>query len=175
MDILFTLGVTLFLLILGFGAGTFAEKRHFNRLAERESENIQMLQTQSKIFLSPKPGGKAPMLVHSEMVVASDYFKNFLSNIRKFFGGEMRSYHSLMERARREAWPRSSNRRGRKATTQSAMSGSNLPTLPVLFTGRKPQSWFVLLRPRRPMRQRWLQLQSPAPCHRSSRDKDHPL
>ncbi len=103
MELLFTLGITVFLLVLGLVSGSIAEKRHFKRLRQREGLNIQMLQTQSKIFLSPKPGGKAPTLVHSEMVVASDYFKNFLSNIRKFFGGEMKSYHSLMERARREA------------------------------------------------------------------------
>jgi uncharacterized protein YbjQ (UPF0145 family) len=102
MGIIIALVFTLFFLILGFTAGTFAEKRHFSDLQRREADNIRLLQTQSKLYLSPKAGGKAPTMIHSETVVASDYFKNFLSGIRKFFGGEMKSYHSLMERARRE-------------------------------------------------------------------------
>lgn len=103
MEILIALAVTFFLLILGFTAGTIAEKRHFARLDRRENVNRATLQTQSKLFLSPTAGGKAPTMIHSETVVASDYFKNFLSSFRKFFGGEMKSYHSLMERARRES------------------------------------------------------------------------
>jgi len=96
------LGFTLLMLILGFVAGTIAEKRHFASLDARENVNRQMLQTQSKIFLQPTAGGKTPTLIHSETVVASDYFKNWLSGFRKFFGGEMKSYYTLMERGRRE-------------------------------------------------------------------------
>ncbi len=102
MGILIGLAITGFLLILGFTVGTILEKRHFGKLEGREAVNRLTLQTQSKIFLSPTAGGKTPTLIHSETVVASDYFKNFLSAFRKFFGGEMKSYHSLMERARRE-------------------------------------------------------------------------
>ncbi len=102
MEILIALLFTGALLILGFTAGTFAEKRHFKRLDGREEINRLMLQTQSKLYLSPTAGGKTPSMIYSETVVASDYFKNFLSGFRKFFGGEMKSYHSLMERARRE-------------------------------------------------------------------------
>ena len=102
MEILIALLFTGALLILGFTAGTFAEKRHFKRLDGREEINRLMLHTQSKLYLSPTAGGKTPSMIYSETVVASDYFKNFLSGFRKFFGGEMKSYHSLMERARRE-------------------------------------------------------------------------
>ena len=93
---------TAFLLMLGFVAGTFTEKRHFKNLDERENVNRSMLQTQSKLYLAAKAGGKPPTMIHSETVVSSDYFKNFLSGFRKFFGGEMKSYYTLMERARRE-------------------------------------------------------------------------
>ena len=37
------------------------------------------------------------------VVVAVDYFKIFLSGFRLFFGGELKSYATLLERARREA------------------------------------------------------------------------
>lgn len=90
------------LLIIGFAAGTISEKRHYARLREREANTGNLVRTQSKMFLAPTVGGKPPMILCSEAVIASDYFKNFLANVRKFFGGEMGSYHSLMERARRE-------------------------------------------------------------------------
>jgi len=83
-------------------AGTIAEKRHFSSLDKREAVNRAMLQTQSKLFLDPKPGGKTPTMLHSETVVSSDYFKTFLAGFRKLFGGEMKSYNTLMERGRRE-------------------------------------------------------------------------
>ena len=67
---------------------------------------MEMVATQSKLYLEPSVGDGATsapaQLICAETVVASDYFKNFLSAFRKFFGGEMRSYNSLMERARRE-------------------------------------------------------------------------
>jgi uncharacterized protein YbjQ (UPF0145 family) len=41
-----------------------------------------------------------------EAVISSDYLKTFLGSLRKIFGGELRSYRSLLERARREALQR---------------------------------------------------------------------
>ncbi len=97
------LAITAFLLFLGFTVGGMLERRHFRRIDEREENLTNMIQTQSGQFLSPSRAGRPPQMVCAEMVVASDYFKNFLAKFRKFFGGEMRSYHSLMVRARREA------------------------------------------------------------------------
>ncbi len=94
--------VTMALLTLGFVAGTVAERRHFRRIEEYETQLAPVVRTNSRVFLTPRPGAKPPTLVCAEMVVASDYFKNFLAAFRKFFGGEMKSYHSLMDRARRE-------------------------------------------------------------------------
>ena len=37
------------------------------------------------------------------MVVSSDYFKTFVAGFRNLFGGPMRGYETLLERARREA------------------------------------------------------------------------
>lgn len=102
MDYLIPLSISGVLLLIGFAAGTIAEKRHFARLEKREASTGNLVRTQSKMFLAPTAGSKPPMILCSEAVIASDYFKNFLAGIRKFFGGEMGSYHSLMERARRE-------------------------------------------------------------------------
>ncbi|NQT53906.1 heavy metal-binding domain-containing protein [bacterium] len=91
------------LLILAWITGSTTEKRHFRRLAARERALKSMLVTDIKTF----PGGAIPQqqaaLVTGGAVIASDYLKSFFAHIRKIFGGELRSYLSLMERARREA------------------------------------------------------------------------
>ena len=95
-------GGTVLLLMLGVLAGGWAERKHFRSLDEREANTQSLIVTQSKLFIEPMKGHQPPLMVCAETVVASDYFKNFLSAFRKFFGGEMKSYNSLMDRARRE-------------------------------------------------------------------------
>lgn len=103
IGLLIQLGIVVVMLGLGLFSGTFFERRHFRRLDEREAATKSVIVTQLKSF----PGGCSPELppkmIAAESVIASDYFKSFLSGIRKFFGGELRSYLSLLERARREA------------------------------------------------------------------------
>ncbi len=96
----------LILIVVGFVAGTFAERRHLARLEERERGNGQFLVTQLKSFPAFAKNELAPQMVVGEVVVASDYFKSFLAKMRGIFGGEVRSFHSLLSRARREATQR---------------------------------------------------------------------
>ena len=42
-------------------------------------------------------------MVYAGVVVSSDYFRRMLAAIRNFFGGNIRSYETLLDRARREA------------------------------------------------------------------------
>lgn len=103
MDLIIGLVVTVVLLLLGFSAGTIAERRHFRRLDHREQASNDIIRTNSKKFLAPsQTSSLPPAMICAETVIASDYFKNFLAAFRKIFGGEMRSYNSLMDRARRE-------------------------------------------------------------------------
>lgn len=103
LGLIIQLGLIGGLLCLGLFGGTFFERRHFKRLAQREAANKSVVVTQLRSY----PGGASPELppkmFAAEAVIASDYFKTFLTGIRKFFGGELRSYLSLMDRARREA------------------------------------------------------------------------
>ncbi len=90
------------LLVLGFVCGRVAEQRHFRRLQERERDCASVPVT----TLSRPPPGRAvasASLACGSVVVAVDYFKLFLSGFRLIFGGELKSYASLLERARREA------------------------------------------------------------------------
>jgi len=92
----------LLLLVIGLLSGTFVERRHFAALAAREEEYRDMLLTDTK-QLPDGCGGETFGLVIGEVVVASDYFKTFVATLKKLVGGELRTYESLMERARREA------------------------------------------------------------------------
>lgn len=53
----------------------------------------------------PPPGIQAggATLVMGEVVIAADYFKTFAAGIRNLIGGEVRTYQTLLTRARREA------------------------------------------------------------------------
>jgi uncharacterized protein YbjQ (UPF0145 family) len=98
--------IVLVFLAGGYTFGTIAERRHFAKLESRESENGSFLVTQLKSFPAHSPGSTSPQIVLAETVVASDYFKTFLAGLRRLFGGEVRSFHSLLERARRETTQR---------------------------------------------------------------------
>ena len=97
--------LTIFLVLLAIGAlaGSLAESRHLAQLKRREQDNGDFLVTQLKSFPAVVSGGSPPQMVIGEVVVATDYLKSFLANLRRLFGGEVRSYHSLLARARREA------------------------------------------------------------------------
>lgn len=86
--------------------GSFFERRHFQNLREREESNGAFLITQIKSYPAAVPNGPTPQLIVAEAVVATDYMKSFLAKLRRLFGGEVRSYHSLLVRARREATQR---------------------------------------------------------------------
>ena len=42
-------------------------------------------------------------LVTGQVVIASDYLKNFFAQYRQLFGGEMKSYQTMMQRGKAEA------------------------------------------------------------------------
>ena len=93
----------LILLLIGWIAGRSAERKHFQSLDERERGLAHIVVTDLKSF----PGGADPTaggeLVMGEVVIATDYLKSFLASLRKILGGELKSYDSLLNRARREA------------------------------------------------------------------------
>ncbi len=106
IEVVINLVILGFFLSLGFFVGGYLERRHFRRLDSFERENSDFLITQIKQFPDGVSSSSTPKLVVAEAVISSDYLKTFLSSIRKFFGGELKSYRSLLERARREALAR---------------------------------------------------------------------
>lgn len=90
------------LLVLGVTVGTLRERRHFRLLARRERQFRDIGIVNLKTVRNPETV-KHAMLVSGDAVIATDYFKGFAAHLRSIVGGEVRSYESLMQRARREA------------------------------------------------------------------------
>ena len=91
--------------ILFFGTwwiGATLERRHYRSIREREAA---LLDLPALTMRTPEEGrGIAEArLVTGCVVVSNDYFKKVLAGLRKIFGGRLRSYESLVDRARREA------------------------------------------------------------------------
>ena len=91
------------LLLIGWLAGSTAERRHFHSLRAREARLAGMLVTDLRSFPGVRRGDRPPTMIVAEVVIATDYLKTFLTGLKKIIGGELRSYLSLVERARREA------------------------------------------------------------------------
>ncbi|MFM7182747.1 MAG: YbjQ family protein [Verrucomicrobiales bacterium] len=94
--------VFLVLLLVGLVFGRMAENGHYKRIKEREERYKATPILTSRLLPEDRPVESARLAMGS-VVIAVDYFKMFLSSWRMFFGGEMRSYSSLIDRARREA------------------------------------------------------------------------
>jgi uncharacterized protein YbjQ (UPF0145 family) len=95
--------VFLSLLALGYGAGTWVEKRHYRSIAERELATINLPAVTLKSIGVPAHKIRSARLVHGSAVISVDYFKRLLAGLRNIFGGRVKSYESLIDRARREA------------------------------------------------------------------------
>jgi uncharacterized protein YbjQ (UPF0145 family) len=102
MEVIINLAIFLGLLTIGYVVGVRIEKQHFRSLQERERQFLPMPAVGMKRVDSPSPVAKAELAIGS-VVVSVDYYKRFLAGLRNLFGGEVRSYSPLMDRARREA------------------------------------------------------------------------
>ncbi|WP_372748972.1 YbjQ family protein [Litorivivens sp.] len=94
--------VFLVLLTLGFVFGRLAESRHFKSIQKRERELATVLAFSERL---PPPTNtpRRVALVGGNVVISVDYFKMIAAGLRSLFGGRVRSFESLVERARREA------------------------------------------------------------------------
>ncbi len=95
--------IFLALMVLGYLAGTWAERRHYRSIAQREANWLHL-----PALTLPEAGidsGNVAQarLVSGSAVISIDYFKRFLAALRNLFGGTVKSYETLIDRARREA------------------------------------------------------------------------
>ena len=89
-------------LMLGYGFGQLAERKHYRSIRQRESQLNDIL-----IFSAKTPPADwnidSSELVQGNVVVSVDYFKRFLFSLRNIFGGRVEAYETLIDRGRREA------------------------------------------------------------------------
>ncbi|MCK4503751.1 MAG: heavy metal-binding domain-containing protein, partial [Desulfuromonadales bacterium] len=105
MDILIenlNLVVFLILFVMGYVIGSWAEKRHYRSIMQREKELIKLAVVTAEGSFPPGRV-KDSALVTGSVVISIDYFKRILATLRNIFGGRVKSYESLVDRARREA------------------------------------------------------------------------
>lgn len=91
------------LLLLGYGFGQYAERRHYASIFAREKTYRQQIMLVQTRFPIESPVLQRSQLVMGSVVISVDYFKRFLSGLRALFGGNVKAYETLVDRARREA------------------------------------------------------------------------
>lgn len=90
------------LLVLGYVFGAIAERRHYQRIRQREQELSSVMLFGARVDQSELAAREA-RLVTGSVVISIDYFKRFVSGLRAIIGGRLRTYETLVDRARREA------------------------------------------------------------------------
>lgn len=90
------------LLGLGFFFGKKAEADHLKSIIAREKQfDYLTLNTHLKKY--PNPNVQEARLAHGAVVISIDFFKKTIASIINLIGGNITTYESLIERARREA------------------------------------------------------------------------
>lgn len=101
MEGIIQLGIVAMLLVVGYFFGTTREKNHFKSILDRQKKFAYVPIRAEKIHdLSQYTDAK---LFSGSVVIASDYFKNFIAGIKGFFGGRLNTFETLMDRGRRES------------------------------------------------------------------------
>ncbi|MCD4688929.1 MAG: YbjQ family protein [Desulfuromonadaceae bacterium] len=98
----FNMVLFLVLLAVGYFCGSLAERRHYASITQRETEqlNFQTMTIEPRLC---QEGVQECFLVQGSAVISIDYFKRLLAVLRNIFGGRVKAYESLVDRARREA------------------------------------------------------------------------
>jgi uncharacterized protein YbjQ (UPF0145 family) len=90
------------LLFIGWWVGSTVEKRHYRSIRAREAVTASLPAITMRTGAEGRAVAEA-RLVTGHVVISLDHFKRFLARIRQIFGGRIRAYESLVDRARREA------------------------------------------------------------------------
>lgn len=90
------------LLVGAYFIGSAIEKKHYLELRTREHASRRFI----TVTFPYEPRDEEIVdstLVTGSVVISVDYFKRFLAGLRMLFGGRIKSYEPLLDRARREA------------------------------------------------------------------------
>lgn len=95
--------IFIILVAIGYTTGTIAEKRHYRSIEKRERAFLKLPAVNIENALDEDVVVVNARLVTGSAVISLDYFKRVLAGLRNIFGGEVMSYETLIDRARREA------------------------------------------------------------------------
>lgn len=95
--------ILLLLITLGYVFGQWNERRHYRSIEKREQAFINLVTTSSKRPVGELDNISDVLLVTGGAVISIDYFKRIVTSLRNLFGGNLRGYETLVDRARREA------------------------------------------------------------------------
>jgi len=103
MEYVIYLIITAILITIGFTIGTWQEKKHFQSIREREKalQGLMVIPSRTPPDISQR--SYRTEFVCGSVVVAMDYFKRAAGSLVSIFGGRIKYYETLVERARREA------------------------------------------------------------------------
>ncbi len=94
-------------LLLGYFVGKHNENRHIASIQKREKRYLTLPCVTSKLEHVTTPEQQQAVhdsyMVSGSVVLADDFFKKTVAGIRGMFGGNIASYESVVDRARREA------------------------------------------------------------------------
>ncbi|MCU7959020.1 MAG: YbjQ family protein [gamma proteobacterium symbiont of Bathyaustriella thionipta] len=88
---------------MGYSFGRLAERRHYRSILRREAELRRVPVFATRYLPDDRATHAETTLVMGNVVISVDYFKRFLAGLRMLVGGRLKSYETLLDRARREA------------------------------------------------------------------------
>lgn len=124
---LFGLGVT----IIGYIIGFSREQRHYYALHVREKHLKGVFTSNSKTC---PPGASDSALVTAHVALATDGFRVLSITFRRLFGGRVRRYEKINDRARREAMIRL--KQATLATGRNAIYNVRIQSSQITASGR---------------------------------------
>lgn len=95
-------GIPLAVLMVAYFVGTWLERRHFANIRKREAQHRQFPVLTFERMPEDWQAQDTGLFVGS-VVVSLDYFKRIIAGLRAIFGGRIKTYEPLLDRARREA------------------------------------------------------------------------
>lgn len=104
-------------IFVGLFVGGFNERRHLKSLTLRESTVGGVVLTNLKRPSTVHEVEYSTMVI-GQVVIATDYFKTFVTTLRNLVGGEMKAALPLLSRARREALLRMTDEARRLGATE---------------------------------------------------------
>lgn len=93
----------LLLLLLGGVIGFLVERRHYRSIRKREKEGIGLPVVSFGKNAETRRKVREAKLVVGMASISTDIFKRLVASLINLFGGNIRTYETLVDRARREA------------------------------------------------------------------------